>query len=449
MLYDNALLAACYLEAWQVGGGSMHRRVVVETLDYVLREMTHPGGGFYSAQDADSDGGEGTFYLWTADEIHRLLGRVPGKRFCEVHGVTDEGNFEGRNILYRPDVFQDVGMSSEERLACERELADNRRVLLEARARREWPGRDDKILASWNGLMIDAMARAGAALDERRYLEAAARAGDFLLTELRDDGGRLCHGWCGEPSPIGAYLDDYASLAEAFITLYETRFEPRWLDEAARLADQILARFTDHARGDFFQTADDHEPMIARGRDIYDSPVPSGGGLATMALLRLGSLLDREDYREAARRALRARADSLNRFPQATCQMLLALDFHLRPTNEIAIVGGADPTDDRTILAELHRRFVPNKVVAYAKDASLERKRHPAILATKEPIGPGPTVYVCREKTCRPPLVGVDEILRAWNELAGHPTNDRPSRPDAAGPTGPDIDGRGVSMFPS
>ncbi|NLE37169.1 MAG: thioredoxin domain-containing protein, partial [Pirellulaceae bacterium] len=312
----------------------------------------------------------------------------------------------------------DTGMSGEERVAREREFAENRRLLLEARARREWPGRDDKILASWNGLMIDAMARAGAALAEPRYLEAAARAADFLLTELYDGRGRLRHGWCGEPLPVGAYLDDHASLAEAFITLYETRFEPRWLDEAVRMVDEILARFTDDARGDFFQTADDHEPMITRGRDMYDSPVPSGGGMATMALLRLAGLLDREDYREAARRALRAQADSLARYPQATCQMLLALDFHLGPTNQIAIVGGNDPIDDRTILAELHRRFIPNKVVAYVKDASLERERHPALLAAKEPIGPGPTVYVCRERTCRPPLVGVDAVVRAWSELA-------------------------------
>lgn len=421
MLYDNAMLATCYVEAWQAGGNPVYRQVVRETLDYVLREMTHPRGGFYSSQDADSGGHEGTFYLWTPDQINSLLDPLSARRFCEFYDVTDEGNFEGRSILHRPIALDRLAESTgRDRQFIESELSESRRVLLESRGAREWPGRDDKILASWNGLMIDAMARAGAALGESRYLDAAATAADFILDEFHDSSGCLGHCWCNGPSPVEACLDDYAALADAFITLYETRFERRWLDEAVRLVDQILARFTDRSCGGFFLTATDHEPMITRSRDMHDSSVPSGGGLTTMALLRLAKHIGREEYWQVARSALRSQVDTFDRYPMAAGQMLLASDFYLGPTSEIAIVGGKEPADDRRVLADLQRRFIPNKVVGYASEASIERAEAPRLLDAKGPIASGPTVYVCQGVTCQEPLVGADDVMQAWGRLAGN-----------------------------
>ncbi|MBN1588857.1 MAG: thioredoxin domain-containing protein [Pirellulales bacterium] len=420
MLYDNALLATAYLEAWQASGNPSYRQVVEETLDYVLREMTDDRGGFYGSQDADTDGHEGTFYLWTPEEVYRTLGSPAADTFCEFYDVTEEGHFEGRNILHRSTTLDRLAESTgRDRHLLESELTESRRKLLAVRQSRRSPERDDKILVGWNGLMIDAMARAGAALGQARYLDAAARAADFVLDELRDGSGRLHHCWYEGQAMLDAYLDDYAAMVEALVTLYETRFERRWLDEAVRLADQILTQFADRSGGGFFFTASDHETIIVRGRDMDDSSVPSGGGLATMGLLRLAKLGRREDYWQVARHALRSQADALSRYPPAAGQMLLALEFYLGPTSEIAVVGGDDPADDREILAELHRRFIPNKVVGYVDKASVGSASTPKILEGKTPIAPGPTVYVCQDTTCQAPTVGREAARQAWDRLAG------------------------------
>ncbi|HLA85566.1 MAG TPA: thioredoxin domain-containing protein, partial [Thermoguttaceae bacterium] len=360
MLCDNAMLATCYLEAWLAGGPPRWRRVVVETLDYVLREMTHVDGGFFTSQDADVEGHEGDFYLWTPEEIHDVLGPKAAKTFCNAFHVTEDGNFEGRNILHRSGELESPGGPTSSR-AERREamLAASRHKLLAARESRRRPGRDEKILASWNGLMIDAMARAGASLGEPRYLDAAARAAEFVLAELGETSGRLRHAWCEGQTTADGFLDDYAAMTDAMVTLYETRSERRWLDVAVRLADRMLAQFADRQRGGFFYTAADGEPMITRVRDMHDASTPSGGGLATMALLRLAKLGRREDYWQVARASLRSAADTLGRWPMATGQLLLALQMYLEPPIEIAIVGGDNAEEDRETLAELYRRFIP------------------------------------------------------------------------------------------
>ena len=252
MLYDNAMLAGCYLDAWQETERKDYLRVVRETLDYVLRDMTDPQGGFYSAEDADSEGEEGKFYVWTPQEVQAVLGPERAAAFANVYDVTATGNFEGRNILHlSKPIAVCAKILGRDAAALEAELAADRAVLLEARARRVRPGRDDKVLVSWNGLMIDAMARAGAVLDEPRYRTAAAAAADFLLTHLRDERGRLLHCWRAGQARHNAFLDDHASLCNALVTLYETQSDPRWLDEASRLADAMLARFADADGGRF------------------------------------------------------------------------------------------------------------------------------------------------------------------------------------------------------
>jgi uncharacterized protein YyaL (SSP411 family) len=421
MLYDNALLAVAYLEAWQATHNDQHARVVRQTLDYVLREMTAPEGGFYSTEDADSEGEEGKFYLWAPAEVAAVLGPEAAHTFLYVYDVSEPGNFEGRNILNRSKTRGQaaiiLGRPVEE---LEAELTESRRKLLAVRSARVRPGLDDKVLVSWNGLAIDALARAGAALDEPRYVDAAASAARFLLSNLRSPEGRLLHVWRNGEARLDALLDDYASLANALVSLYEARFEEHWIDEALALTDEILHRFHDPAEGGFFYTAAEQESLIARKKDMLDSSVPSGGGLATLALLRLGKLCGRDDYLEAARQSLRACATLMERAPMGSGTLLLALDFDLGPTPEIVLLGGEDHQATADALAFLRREFLPNKVVAFRDPSAPSATPRPAlsaIFAGKQPMAPGPTLFVCENFSCQSPVSG-EEAVRGLRSLA-------------------------------
>ncbi|HEX7379249.1 MAG TPA: thioredoxin domain-containing protein, partial [Pirellulales bacterium] len=265
MLYDNALLSAAYVEAFQATGRPDYERVARETFDYILREMTSPEGGFYSTLDADSEGEEGMFYVWTPAEIEAALGPDRARTFCRLYDVSEEGNFEGRNILNLPKTLEQASrILSRDTAELAAELAESRAKLLAVRNQRVWPGLDDKVLVSWNGLMIDALASAAAALGEERYLRAARAAADFILDKMRREDGRLSHSWRAGQAKLDAYLDDYACLANALVSLYEAGFEERWIDAAAQLADILLADFEDHEAGGFFYTATGHEQLISR-----------------------------------------------------------------------------------------------------------------------------------------------------------------------------------------
>jgi hypothetical protein len=428
MLYDNALLADCYLEGWQVTGDPEYARVVRETLDYVLRDMRDGEGGFHSAEDADSEGEEGVFYVWSAAEIREILGADRAAAFGYSYGVSERGNFEGRNVLNRPQTLADAARTLDrkaEDLASE--LEQDRRRLLAARDRRVRPGRDDKVLVSWNGLMIEALAHAGAVLGVPSYLDAAADAANFLLTRLRAADGRLQHYWRGGRAAGSGYLDDYAGLANALVTLYEARFEERWLDAAAALADEILRRFADPDQGGFF-FAEANGDLLARKKDFFDSPMPSGSGLATMVLLRLGRLAGRKDYLSAAERSLTAARGTMERAPTGAGTLLLALDMYLGPAPEIVILGGDDRDGTSVVLAALARRFLPNKVVAYRDPAT--PSAHTAgllsgIFAGKAPLPPGPTVYICRDFACQAPVSGKDAALRILDSALPSPERGR------------------------
>jgi uncharacterized protein len=331
MLYDNAMLAGCYLAAWKETGRNDYRRVVRDTLDYVLRDMTDPLGGFYSAEDADSEGEEGKFYVWTPQELQAVLGTERGTVFGKVYDVSQTGNFEGHNILHLPKSLSVCAkMLSIDADTLEKDLAADRTRLLEVRSQRVRPGRDDKVLVSWNGLMIDALAQAGTALEEPVYTAAAVKAAEFLLAQLRDAEGRLLHCWRSGQARHNAFLDDHASLANALVTLYETQTDRRWLDEAARLADSMLARFYDAVGGGFYYTPVDHEPLIARKKDIMDSPVPSSNGLAATALLRLARHTGRDDYRRAVAETLSVSREWMERASLSVGQLLLTLEAWLR-----------------------------------------------------------------------------------------------------------------------
>src|SRR4051812_49707989 len=336
MLYDNALLAGAYLDAYLVTGDANYARVLRETLNYIVRDMTNPGGGFYSTEDADSEGHEGLFYTWKPEEIEAVLGDERGATFGRVYDVSDSGNFEGRNILNLPKTLEQcAAILRREPPELAAELAESREQLFTAREKRVRPGRDDKVIVAWNGLMIEAMARAGAALNEPEYAITADEVASFILSRMRRDDGRLLHSWRNGHAKLDAYLDDYAALANSLISLYEANFKERWIDEAVSLMDIVLDKFADPAGGGFFYTASDHEQLIARTKELTDSSIPSGNGLAANALLRLGRLLNRTDYLDAAERTLAAALPVLQRAPMAAGQMLLALDRYLGPANEL------------------------------------------------------------------------------------------------------------------
>jgi uncharacterized protein YyaL (SSP411 family) len=411
MLYDNGLLTSAYVEAFQATGNPEYARIARETCDYVLREMTSPEGGFYSAQDADSEGEEGKFYVWTSSEIEEILGADRARVFNHVYDVTPGGNFEGHSILNRPhsNWEQAAQLANVELAVLRDQLQQDRAKLLAVRNGRVWPARDDKILVSWNALMIEALAQAATPLDEPRFLQAAQNAADFLLTKLRAPGGRLLHGWAAGQAKLPAYLDDYAYLAQALVTLYEACFDERYLTQAIILVEEMIAHFSDLDAGGFFYTADDHEQLIARNKDALDSSVPSGNAMAAMVLLRLGKLCGRSDFYDRGVSTLQAFSRVIERSPTGTAQMLLALDFHAGPTPELILLG--EPRQET--LTELSQRFLPNRVLAWRPTTAAPKQActdlAPAF-AGKEAQSPGPTLYVCERFACQQPVTGPDAV---------------------------------------
>jgi uncharacterized protein len=385
MLYDNALLARAYLHGYQALGHERYRWVCEETIEWALREMRGPEGGFYAALDADSEGEEGRFYVWTAEQVGELLGEGADEAIA-FYGVTEAGNFEGRNVLHRA-----AGAAAPAPAG----LEAARRALLAARAERARPGLDDKRLASWNGLMMAALAEAGAALGRDDYLDAARRCAEFVLSDLRDDEGRLLRTYKDGDGRLNGYLEDHAFLLEALLTLYEATFEPRWFEAAQALADTTIARFGDPERGGFFSTSDDHEQLIARRKEIGDHPIPSGNSAMALGLLRLAALNGDRAYESQADAVLRLFAKAAPRQPDAFAHLLRALDFHLAPTKEVALIGG-----DLTELAGIVRAgYRPHQVLAGGPEGSTT----PPLLKDRPAIESKPTAYVCERFTCKAP----------------------------------------------
>jgi uncharacterized protein YyaL (SSP411 family) len=418
MLYDNALLGAAYLDSFLATGNAEHQRVVRETLDYVLRDMTDAAGGFYSTEDADSEGVEGKYYVWNPSEVEEVLGVDVARRFCLVYDVTPEGNFEGHSILNLPKRIEQVaqlhGWPLEE---LQTELAASRDKLLACRSRRVRPGKDDKVIVSWNGLMIDTMARAARGLNEPRYQQAATRAAEFLHAELWRDG-RLLHCWRHGTSSLAAYLDDYTTLANALVSLYEASFEVRWLDWAVELMDQVLERFRDPEGGALFYTADDHEQLITRTKDLQDSSVPSGNAMAATTLVRLGHLTQRTDYLEQAEAILRSAGRLLEDAPAAAGQSLLALDLLLGPLYQITIVGDLADADAAAAIRDLNGRYVPRSVIAHSSQGSTPPSPHLArLFEGREQRDDQTTFHVCQNQTCWAPSSAKEAIETLWPQL--------------------------------
>ena len=386
MLYDNALLARVYLHGWQVLGHRRYRRVCEETLDWMLAEMRGSEGGFYSALDADSEGEEGRFYVWTPRQIRDLLGDE-ATATIDFYGVTEQGNFEGRNILHLA-----AGAGAPEPAG----LAEARKTLYEARAKRVWPSLDDKRLCSWNALAISALAEAGAVLERDDYLAAARECADFVLTTMRDPDGRLLRTYKDGRAHLNAYLEDHAFLLEALLTLYESSFEPRWFEQAEALAKTTVSRFGDPERGGFYSTSDDHEQLIARRKEVGDHPIPSGNSSAAMGLLRLAALTGERAYEQQAEGVFRLFGKTAAGHPDAFAHLLRALDFHLTPTKEVALIGEDVGSLSRPVRAE----FRPHIVLAGGVEGTAE----PPLLRERTKVDGNPAAYVCEHFSCRAPV---------------------------------------------
>jgi uncharacterized protein len=386
MLYDNALLARAYLHAFQVSGEAFFERVTRETLDWALRELRQKEGGFASALDADSEGVEGKFYVWRLEEVREALGPLADTAI-EHFGMTGAGNFEGANIPVRATPDPD-------------RLDEIKAGLLAARERRVRPGLDDKRLTAWNALMISALADAGAALGEPRYRDAAVAAAEFVLRDLRDGGGRLLRTYNRGRAHLGAYLEDHAFLLEALLTLYEATFDPRWFAEARALAEQILERFVDPERGGFFSTASDHEPLLARRKELQDHPIPAGGSAAAFGLLRLARLTGEARYEDAALGHIRLLHTLAPEHAGAFGHLLSAIDFALADVREVALVG-----DDRAPLEHVVREtFRPHVVMAGGEADGVP------LLEGREPVGGRAAAYVCERFACQRPVTEPDEL---------------------------------------
>jgi uncharacterized protein YyaL (SSP411 family) len=414
MLYDNALLSITYLEAFQATGDALYRQIVEETLAYVAREMTSPQGAFYSTQDADSEGIEGKFFVWSRAEIEQELGAQEAELFCNIYDVTPEGNWEGHNILHRSrSDEQEARMLKLPVEDLRRHLFQSRQKLLGRREKRIKPGRDEKVLTSWNALMLGAFARAGAALQNRAFTTRAVGTADFLLMRMRSPEGRLYRtGLADADQPrLNGYLEDYAYLIEALVALYEATFEPRWITAARQLTDVLFEQFWDERNGGFFYTASDHERLISRSKDPHDNATPSGNAMAVTALLRLAALTGEKRIIERAERTLQLFRGMMAQMPAAAGQMLIALDFYVGPVAEIVVVGDHASAEVEQALQMLSRGFRPHQVLAWRGPADSQAEQAVPLLAGRTAQG-AVTTYICRNFTCEAPLVGLDALKK-------------------------------------
>jgi uncharacterized protein len=401
MLYDNSQLALACLHAWQVTGNSLYQRIATETLDYVAREMTHPDGGFYSTQDADSEGVEGKFFVWSADEIWEALGDR-AILFNDVFGVTRRGNFEGSNILHVAREPQQVAFEHsipmDELLAI---LGESRYQLFAVRSQRVKPGRDEKILTAWNGLMLGAFAEAGRCLKRDDYIHVAQSNARFILNEMRTTEGRLMRTWKqGIGARLNGYLEDYAHLIDGLLSLYQTTFDEQWFVAAKGLADTMIAHFA-ATDGTFYDTSDDHETLVTRPRELQDNAVPSGNSKAVTVLLKLAAYTGESRYQDIAVNTLRRMQDSFVKYPTAFGQWLVAMEFALGGAKEVAIVGDVQQPDTQALLAVINGSYRPAQVV------TLKQPGAPSIiplLESRHQLDGKATVYVCQHFVCQMPV---------------------------------------------
>jgi uncharacterized protein len=419
MLYDNAQLARAYLHAWQITGQPFYRRIVEETLDFVLRELSDPQGGFYASLDADSEGVEGKFYVWDANEIEQTLG-ADWDFFKAAYAISAAGNWEGRTVLQR--ALDDSTLAArfaltEDGVAVK--LAECHRKLLAVRDKRIRPGLDDKVLTGWNGLMLSAFAEAARAFNGTQpgenYRRAATRNADFLLSQMRPEG-RLCRTWRAGKTSTEVFLEDYAALILGLLDLYETDFDNHWFSVAQELADEMMERFND-PEGGFFDTpsdgdvrADGHPPLLYRPKDLQDNATPCGNSLAVEALLRLSAFTERAEIRAKAEDSFRLVTESAIRYPTAFARWLGAADFALATVKQVAVVGDPATAETKALLAEIRSSWRPNLVAA---SSPLPLPENAPPLLHNRPMQSGqPTAYLCEGFVCKSPVTSPQELKK-------------------------------------
>ena len=421
MLYDNALLAPVYFDAAVVTGDPFYKEVGCQILDYVLREMTGHGGGFYSSQDADSEGVEGKYYVWRPAEVIQALGEKEGRLCCEYYGVASEGNWaEGPGGASIPNVrvpLEEFAMIRGLGIEDLRQRLDGmKRRLLERRGQRVPPLKDDKVLAGWNGLMISAMARGAQVTGDARYARAASKAADFILNRMRAPAGGLQRSWREGKTRVGGFLEDYAHLIVGLIDLYETDFDTGRIREANALGLMMIERFYDEREGGFFTTDGRDQTVVARLKEYYDGATPSGNAAAVHALQRLGLLLDREDYRGLARGIMRRMSDRMLEMPAAHHHLLCAVSSELMPPTEVAIIGKHEAPATRALLEAVRGKYLPGHlVVLAATDGSEGAMIEIPLLRNKSALAGKPTAYVCQNYVCRQPVHTPEELQKLLN----------------------------------
>lgn len=427
MLYDQAMLAMAYTDAFRLTKNDAYRQTASEILEYVLRDMTDPEGGFYSAEDADSEGEEGKFYLWSTEEIQAVLDPADAELFIKIFSVSQDGNFidqvtrerPGTNILHLAKPLEQTAEELAMPLQLLRERTETAlRTLFRARGRRIHPQKDDKVLTDWNGLMIAALCRAAQAFQKTDYAYAAEKAAAFVLDRLRTPEGRLLHRFREGEASLPAHVDDYAFFIAALIDLYETVFDVRYLETALALNSLFLRHFWDADRGGFYFTADDSEEILVRKKEIYDAAVPSGNSAAMLNLLRLGRITGDAGLEEKALALSRAFAREVREYPAAYCQLMVAVDFAEGPVSEVVITGDSGADDTKGMLQALMSRFLPGKIVLLrpAEQASPAIDRISGFTRHHEPVDGRATAYVCRDRNCQLPVTDIGKMLDLLDE---------------------------------
>jgi uncharacterized protein YyaL (SSP411 family) len=409
MLYDNAQLVRIYSQVYCVTKEPFYKQVVDETVTYLLREMLHSEGGFYSTQDADSEGEEGKFFVWTPGQVNQVLGEDQGEIFCRIFDVSEQGNFEGKNILHPIlTVEQASKFFRRDRSEIETLLTEGKRKLFLEREKRVKPFRDEKIITSWNGLMLSGLAEAIKISPQPAYVEAANRTIDFIFTRLFRDG-RLLHTYKDGKAKHPGYLDDYSFLALGLLDVYGATFDRAVLERAMDLTEIMLREFWDDAGGAFFYTGKSHELLISRTKPVFDGSIPSGNAAASQLLLRFYHLTGKEDYLKRAEKVLRSYYDVMENQPFGFAHMLCALDLYLNNSKEIVVVGKRGDGETTELLNEIHGHYLPDKLLQFvAPDESLEQIS--PLLEGKKQVGGKPTVYICENFTCSAPITTREEL---------------------------------------
>ena len=416
MLYDNALLSRLYLHAFQATGHDLYLRIVQETLDYVLREMTDEEGGFYSSQDADSEGEEGKFFVWTPKEVEEALGEEDAHIFNAYYDVTSVGNFEGKNILNVPrdaeTVTDELDVTPEH---LEEVLQRGKKPLLEVRERRVPPARDDKILTAWNGLMLRSFAEAAAVLQREDYRNAAIANATFITRDLQKEG-RLLRTYRDGQAKLKGYLEDYSFLADGLMAVYELTFDQRWLDEARRLVDNMVDLFWEEDEEVFYDTGKDHEALLVRPRELFDNAIPSGSSVAAEVLLRMALLTGEEEYRRKATATLHSMGPLLSQYASGMGRWLAALDFYLHQPKEVAIVGSLESRETKALLEVVHNLYLPNKVVVGMEEDDPMGSNPLPLLRFRTKVQGAPTAYVCENYVCQLPVTDPEDLAQQLEE---------------------------------